>query len=76
MNPLYQELNGPMSLMGQFQTFMQNPIGFLLSKRINIPQEYQNNPQAAVSYLISSGQMDQNTLNNLRQKANQMGYRF
>lgn len=76
MNPLFEQLNGPNSLMGQFQSFMQNPIGYLIEKKINIPQQYMNDPHQAVNYLISSGQMDQQTLNNLRAKAGQMGFKF
>ena len=76
MNPLFNELNGPMSLVGQFNNFMQNPFAFLIQKRINIPEQYRNDPHAAVNYLISSGQMDQNTLNNLHSRASQMGCRF
>lgn len=76
MNPLFNELNGPTSLMGQFTQFMQNPFGFLIQRKINIPEQYMNNPQAAVNYLVSTGQMDQNTLNNLRSRANNMGYKF
>jgi len=76
MNPLFEQLNGPNSLMGQFQSFMQNPIGYLIEKKINIPQQYMNDPHQAVNYLISSGQMDQQTLNSLRTKAGQMGFKF
>lgn len=76
MNPLFEQLNGPNSLMGQFQSFMSNPIGYLIEKKINIPQQYMNDPQQAVNYLISSGQMDQQTLNNLRARAGQMGFKF
>ena len=76
MNPLFEQLNGPSSLMGQFQSFMRNPIGYLIEKKINIPQQYMNDPQQAVNYLISSGQMDQQTLNNLRARAGQMGFKF
>ena len=57
MNPLFEQLNGPNSLMGQFQSFMSNPIGYLIEKKINIPQQYMNDPHQAVNYLISSGQM-------------------
>lgn len=76
MNPLYEQLNGPNSMMGQFKAFMQNPIMFLINRNINIPEQYRNDPQQAVNYLVSSGQMDQNTLNNLRNKAGMMGYKF
>ena len=76
MNPLFNELNGPQSIIGQFESFMTNPFEFLIQRKINVPEEYRNNPQGAVNYLIASGQMDQQTLNNLRVRANQMGYKF
>lgn len=76
MNPLFSELNGPQSLIGQFESFMKNPMEYLVNKKINIPEQYRNNPQDAVNYLVSSGQMDQQTLNNLRARASQMGYKF
>ena len=69
MNPLFNELNGPQSIMGQFSQFMQNPIGYLIERKINVPEQYRNDPQQAVNYLVSSGQMDQQTLNNLRTRA-------
>ncbi|MBP5597497.1 MAG: hypothetical protein J6Y02_19150 [Pseudobutyrivibrio sp.] len=76
-NPLFNELNGPQSMPGQFAEFMQNPILYLMKrKNVQIPEQYSNNPQEAVNYLVSSGQMDQQTLNNLRSKASQMGYKF
>jgi len=56
-----------------FGTFMQNPLQFLLQRKINIPHEYANNPQGAVQYLMNTGQMSQDTFENLRAKASQMG---
>lgn len=56
-----------------YNQFRQNPLQFLLQRKINIPQEYANNPQGAVQYLMSTGQMSQNTFENLRSKAAQMG---
>ena len=76
MNPLFNELNGPQSIIGQFEAFMRNPIEYLINRKINIPEQYRNNPQEAVNYLVSSGQMDPQTLNNLRARAGQMGYKF
>ncbi len=76
MNPLFNELNGPMSLVGQFNNFMQNPFAFLVQKQIDIPEQYRNNPQDAVNYLISTGRMNQNTFNSLHSRASQMGCKF
>lgn len=57
----------------QFDTFIRNPLQFLLAKRINIPQEYANNPQGAVQYLMNTGEMSQETFEYLRNQASQMG---
>ena len=58
----------------QFNTFIQNPFQFLLQrKRINIPQEYANNPQGAVQYLMNTGKMSQGMFEYLRNQASQMG---
>lgn len=60
-------------ITNQFNTFMQNPFQFLLQRKINIPQEYANNPQGAIQYLMNTGQMSQQTFENLRSRATQMG---
>lgn len=61
-------------MMSQFNTFKQNPLQFLLQRKINIPNEYANNPQGAVQYLMNAGQMSQETFEGLRSKASQMGF--
>ena len=64
-------------MAGQFTQFMNNPLAFLMQKRnISIPNQYSNNPQDAVNYLISSGKMDQVTFNNLMAQATSMGFKF
>lgn len=57
----------------QFNMFMSNPFQFLLQRKINIPQEYANNPQGAIQYLMNTGKMSQQTFENLRSRAAQMG---
>lgn len=74
-NRLYEEQMNQ-GMMGQFSNFMRNPMQFLLQRRINIPNEYANNPEGAVQYLLNSGQMSQETLTQLRMKANQMGVKI
>lgn len=64
-------MENPMT--SQFNLFMRNPMQFLLQRRINIPQEYANNPQGAVQYLMNTGKMSQETFENLRGRASQMG---
>lgn len=61
----------PQAVMGQFQAFKQNPMQFLMQHRLNIPQEYMNNPQGAIQYLMNSGHMNQQTYNQLQQMAKQ-----
>lgn len=60
-------------MMNQFNTFRQNPLQFLLQHKISIPNEYANNPQGAVQYLMNTGRMSQNTFEGLRNRASQMG---
>ncbi len=73
-NKLYQELNNKPQM--DFASFMQNPMQALMQKKINIPPEYQNNPQAAVQYLLNSGQMNQNAFNSVFGKLQKMGLHF
>lgn len=74
-NPLYNE-QMQKGFQSQFGSFMSNPMGFLMQHRINIPQQYANNPRDAVQYLLNNGQMSQDQLNSIMQKAQQMGYKF
>ena len=67
-NPLFQN-----QLMSQFQSFKSNPISFLVQRNINIPQQYMNNPEAAVKYLMNNGQMSQDQYNQISQMASQLG---
>lgn len=60
-------------LMSQFSSFMQNPMNFLMRKKINLPPEYSNDPHGAVQYLLNSGQMSQQQFEQLRNQAAQMG---
>ena len=63
-------------IMGEFGRFKSNPMQYLIEKNINIPQEYMNNPESAVQYLLNSGQMSQSSLNDIKQKASMFGFRI
>lgn len=64
-------------MINQFNTFMANPLQFLLMKRnINIPQEFAGNPQAAIQYLMNTGRMSQDTFETLKQQASSMGVKL
>lgn len=64
------------NIMSEFSKFQRNPMQYLVDRKINIPQEYMNNPQGAVQYLLNSGQMSQESLNQLMQKANSLGLKM
>lgn len=74
-NPLYKE-QMQNRFQSQFSFFMSNPMGYLMQHKINIPQQYQNDPQGAVQYLLNSGAMNQEQLNEIIQGVQQMGYKF
>lgn len=74
-NKLYEEQMNQ-GMMSQFGNFMRNPLGFLMQRRINVPSQYANDPAGAVQYLLSSGQMSQDTYQRLRSQAEQMGLKM
>ena len=63
----------PTVMNNQANMFRRNPLCFLLQHNINIPNEYANNPQGAVQYLMNTGRMSQQTFESLRNRAAQMG---
>ena len=74
-NPLFNEQMNK-NFQSQFNNFMQNPMQFLLQKKINIPQQYANDPHGAVQYLLNNNQMSQENLNKIMQVAQNMGVKF
>lgn len=73
-NPIFNALGGgntsnPMQMLNQL---MSNPVQFLASRRLNIPQDISNNPQAIIQHLLNSGQMSQETYNRLQSQVSQM----
>lgn len=75
-NPLFNLFNKPNPFMQQFNAFQQNPMQFLLSKNVNIPQNLQQDPKAAVQYLLNNGQMTQEQFNRLNNMASSMGIKL
>lgn len=74
-NPLYNE-QMQKGMGSQFNSFMHNPMEYLLQRKINIPQQFMNDPHGAVEYLLNNGQMSQEQLNSLIKKAQQMGVKI
>lgn len=58
-----------MNWFGKFRQFMQNPIQAMMGSGMNIPQNIQNNPEAIINYLRSSGQMSDDQYNQAAQFA-------
>lgn len=67
-NPLFNN-----QILNQFQQFKSNPMSFLIQRNVSIPQQYMNNPEAAVKYLMNNGQMSQEQYNQISQMASKLG---
>lgn len=56
------------NLMQMVQQFKANPIQMLLQRRMNLPQGIPtNDPNAMLNYLLQSGQVSQQQINNAYQ---------
>lgn len=64
-------MNGP-NVMALFTQFMRNPAAAMASSKLNIPKEIQNDPNAIIKHLMSSGQMSQDNYNKARQMASML----
>ncbi len=60
------------ALMGQFNGFMSNPMAFMIQHKLNIPQQYMNNPQDAIQYLMNTGKVNQQMYDNAVKQAKQL----
>ncbi len=65
-------MNNMGNMMGMFRQFMSNPMQFMMSRKLNIPAQYVNDPGGAIQHLMNSGQMSQQQYNQLSQMARQM----
>jgi len=59
-------------LMSSLKALQQNPMQFLAQRRLNIPQNIQNDPNAIIQHLMNTGQISQEKYN----QASQMASRF
>lgn len=66
MNQLYQEAQSN-NLMNRVQQIIQ---------KFNIPQQMQNDPHQIVDYLVQSGNISQDRLNQAIQMAQKMGIKL
>ena len=67
MNPAMQQ---------EYTQFCQNPMQYLAMRRINIPQQFQNDSRGAVQYLLNNGTMQQNAFNSYVQFCQRAGIRI
>jgi hypothetical protein len=64
MNSLLNQSN---NMVGALKALQNNPIQFLLQQNLNVPNNIGNNPQAIVQYLVNSGQVSQQQVNQAKQ---------
>lgn len=60
----------PMNMMQMVQQFRQNPMQMLLQRKMNVPQNIMNDPNAILNHLLQTGQITQNQVNQAYQMAN------
>ena len=54
----------PMNIMAMLNQFRQNPMQMLLQRRMNVPQNIANDPQAILNHLLQTGQISQSQVDN------------
>ena len=57
---------------GQFKQFINNPTQYFVQSKLNIPQQYMNNPSHAIEYLMNTGKINQQMYNKLNNIAGQI----
>lgn len=58
------------ALFEAYTQLMQNPTQIL--QKLNIPQEYANNPEGAIQYLMKNGKITQQQYNNANNQLKQL----
>lgn len=71
---MFDPFGSMQGFMNQFSGFMQNPMQFMLQRKLNLPQgiDPMQNPQDAIQYLMSNGKMTQSQYNELQNMAKQI----
>ena len=72
-NPLFQD-QMKQSIDNQYNSFLSNPIAFLNQRRVSIPQQYMNNSDDAIQYLLNNGIMSQEQYNQIMQYGSMFGF--
>lgn len=66
----------PNNVFQQFQQFRQNPMQWLASRGMQVPQEIANDPNAIIQHMMNSGKITQQQYNQAAQMARQMQNQF
>lgn len=75
-NPMMGGMNPMQMIRQQVQALKSNPMQFIMQRRMSLPQSVNvNDPNAILNYLVQSGQIDQNRINQAYQMANSLGRR-
>jgi hypothetical protein len=61
-----------MNPLNDFQSFMSNPMQFMAQRKLNIPQQYINDPNGAIQYLMNSGRITQDQYNRAVNMSNRL----
>lgn len=69
-NPLFNSMqNNP--FLSTLKALQNNPIQFLMQRKLNIPQNISNDPNAIIQHLMNTGQVSQDAYNRATQMAEQ-----
>lgn len=59
-------------MMNQFTGFMRNPMQFMMSRNLNVPNNMMGDPDRIIQHLMNNGQMSQDQYNQLQKMAKQI----
>ena len=60
------------NMMQRLQALQKNPMQFLMQRKLNVPQNIINDPNAIIQHLLSTGQVSQAQYNQANQMARQL----
>lgn len=66
MKAKYDPFGSMQGFTTQFNQFRQNPGQYLISRKLNIPENLLAEPQKSVQYLLNNGTMTQQQLNQIQ----------
>jgi len=58
------------NMFNQFMAFAKNPMSFIT--KMNVPQQYLNNPDSIIQYLMNTGQISQDQYNQIVKQAKEL----